>query len=223
MSLSRVNPAGWGTNNKLTSSQANAMDLNATYAVDKRSGQTDTLSSQVSVNGGLAFTSSALVTYDGATSVEFSPPVYVWRAVTTPIVAAPAVLSGFPLAQVPLGGRAYQILRVSQGSILMAVKATVYSTCTSLPTTKMELQLCALDVTGATGITVLQSVYDPSPSLAAYQTAHQILLVAGNTIDNTSWLYYLYLTPETGGGAAADVWECSLINVAVGSIDLTGM
>lgn len=41
--ISRVNPSSFGTGDKFTSSQANAMDTNATYAADKRAGQTDTL------------------------------------------------------------------------------------------------------------------------------------------------------------------------------------
>lgn len=51
MTISRVNASGWGVGNKLTSSQANGLDLNGTYSLDKRSGQTDTLASVVSASG----------------------------------------------------------------------------------------------------------------------------------------------------------------------------
>lgn len=51
MTISRVNGAGWGVGDKLTSAQANSLDLNGTYALDKRSGQTDTLASVVSCSG----------------------------------------------------------------------------------------------------------------------------------------------------------------------------
>jgi len=43
MSISRVNGAGWGIGDKVTSTQMNGVDLNTTYALDKRAGQTDTL------------------------------------------------------------------------------------------------------------------------------------------------------------------------------------
>jgi hypothetical protein len=49
MSLTRVKPSGWVTNEKLTSAQINNVDINITYALDKRSGQTDTLASVITV------------------------------------------------------------------------------------------------------------------------------------------------------------------------------
>lgn len=51
MSISRVNGASWGAGDKLTSAQANSLDTNVTYALDKRSGQTDTLESVVTHTG----------------------------------------------------------------------------------------------------------------------------------------------------------------------------
>ena len=51
MALTRTNPATWGTGDKLTSGQANAIDINVTSALDKRAGQTDTLSSVVTATG----------------------------------------------------------------------------------------------------------------------------------------------------------------------------
>lgn len=47
MTISRVNPSNWGSGDKLTSTQANNLDINGASALDKRSGQTDTLSSLV--------------------------------------------------------------------------------------------------------------------------------------------------------------------------------
>lgn len=51
MSISRAKPAGWGIGDKLTSAEQNQVDTNTTYALDKRSGQTDTLESVVSCSG----------------------------------------------------------------------------------------------------------------------------------------------------------------------------
>ncbi len=41
MTIPRINPVGWGVGDKLTSAQANGMDINATYAVDNRSYSAD--------------------------------------------------------------------------------------------------------------------------------------------------------------------------------------
>jgi hypothetical protein len=51
MSISRVKSPDWGLNEILTSAQANALDTNVTNALDKRSGQTDTLASVVTESG----------------------------------------------------------------------------------------------------------------------------------------------------------------------------
>lgn len=53
MAISRVKPGGWATYEQLTSTQLNSLDTNFTYVLDKRSGQTDTLESDVSVTGDL--------------------------------------------------------------------------------------------------------------------------------------------------------------------------
>lgn len=47
MSIPRVKPANWGIGDKLTSAEQNELDTNVTYALDKRSGETDTLESIV--------------------------------------------------------------------------------------------------------------------------------------------------------------------------------
>lgn len=49
--ISRVYPSGWGVGEKLTSAQANALDVAITGALDKRAGQADTLSSVVQAAG----------------------------------------------------------------------------------------------------------------------------------------------------------------------------
>jgi len=72
MTIARIKSPGWGANEKLTSGQQNALDINTTYALDKRAGQTDTLSSVITVasGGALSFAlGSSFVTIAGATSV----------------------------------------------------------------------------------------------------------------------------------------------------------
>jgi hypothetical protein len=51
MTIARVKPANWGIGDTLTSADLNAVDTNATYALDKRGGQTDTLASVVTLAG----------------------------------------------------------------------------------------------------------------------------------------------------------------------------
>lgn len=53
MSITRSKLGGWGVGEKLTSSQANALDINVTNALDKRTGQSDTLASTVSLTGAI--------------------------------------------------------------------------------------------------------------------------------------------------------------------------
>jgi hypothetical protein len=45
MTISRVKPATWGSGEKLTSAQMNGVDVNTTYALDKRAANTDTIES----------------------------------------------------------------------------------------------------------------------------------------------------------------------------------
>lgn len=74
MSISRVKSAGWSTNEKLTSAQMNAVDVNSTYALDKRSGQTDTLSSVITIASGgqLSFASGSSITSASGSTFTFA-------------------------------------------------------------------------------------------------------------------------------------------------------
>jgi hypothetical protein len=49
--ISLVKPGGWAVNEKLTSAQVTAIDQNTSFALDKRVGQTDSLLSEIEVNG----------------------------------------------------------------------------------------------------------------------------------------------------------------------------
>lgn len=51
MTIARVYSAGWGVGEKLTSAQQNSLDINTTYALDKRAGQGDFLASVVQATG----------------------------------------------------------------------------------------------------------------------------------------------------------------------------
>lgn len=59
MTILRINVIGWGIGDMLTSAQANGLDLNGTYALDKRVGQTDSLQSVVHLTGAGRFYQAA--------------------------------------------------------------------------------------------------------------------------------------------------------------------
>lgn len=95
MTISRVKPAGWGTNETLTSTQATALDVNTVSALDKRSGQTDTLSSTVTVAAAFAFSVaqpfgvaapafSTTLNLDFSTANVFTIPVATGNTTITP-------------------------------------------------------------------------------------------------------------------------------------------
>jgi len=67
MTITRVKTAGWATNEKLSSAQQNAMDINVTNALDKRLSQTDTLASNVTVAG-----SGAKINWNTGTQANFN-------------------------------------------------------------------------------------------------------------------------------------------------------
>lgn len=65
MSISRIKPSGWAPNEELTSVQMTDVDINTSYALDKRAGQTDTLSSTVTMASGSSLTLSSGSTLTG--------------------------------------------------------------------------------------------------------------------------------------------------------------
>lgn len=68
MTIARVKPANWGIGEKLTSAQQNQLDTNVTYALDKRSGQTDTLESIVTETGAGRITTASIIGADANTT-----------------------------------------------------------------------------------------------------------------------------------------------------------
>lgn len=81
MTITRVKPLGWSLNEKLTSAQMNDVDENATNALDKRSGETDTLSSAITMASGsginvssvarIIFESGSILTTQSGATVTF--------------------------------------------------------------------------------------------------------------------------------------------------------
>jgi len=67
MAITRVKTGGWKYGDNLTSSQLNDLDTNVTYGLDKRVGETDTLSSDVTVDGSLTFNAGSSLILDPST------------------------------------------------------------------------------------------------------------------------------------------------------------
>lgn len=82
MSISRANGSGWGIGDTLTSAQANAIDTNTTYAVDKRSGQTDTIQSVVTCSGAGRIIPSYTAGADADTTYALSGGISIINATT---------------------------------------------------------------------------------------------------------------------------------------------
>lgn len=94
MTLSRTKPGGWTYAEVLTSTQISAIDANIENALDKRSGQTDTIESDLTVNGDIDFNGTVQVDgYMTVTSTIFmnganfaGPMIYPVKAVTSDYV-----------------------------------------------------------------------------------------------------------------------------------------
>lgn len=79
MTIVRVNTIGWGVGDKVTSAQLNAMDINGTYALDKRSGQTDVLQSIVTLAVAGRFVQGATNTPNADASYAMSGQILYMR------------------------------------------------------------------------------------------------------------------------------------------------
>ena len=80
MTISRANPNGWKFGDTLTSVQANIIDTNTTYGLDKRSGQSDTLGSNIVVTGNMSIATGASWNISNPSSVYISSGTLVTGA-----------------------------------------------------------------------------------------------------------------------------------------------
>lgn len=90
MSIDRVKPENWAFAETLTSTQLNQLDTNAASALDKRSGQTDTLASDITVSGDIDFDASTLT---GEVSATLSSSTITLASSSTLTSNGPVVLS----------------------------------------------------------------------------------------------------------------------------------
>lgn len=122
MSIVRVNGASWGIGDELTSAQMNGVDLNTTYCLDKRSGQTDTLESIVSAAGAgrivdlLAAGANAATSYTIATARQIRVGDGAVTANRTYTLSATGAVSGDRLTIFCLSDFNYTITVLDQAS-----------------------------------------------------------------------------------------------------------
>src|SRR5688572_24244452 len=88
MTISRAKPAGWGVGDKLTSSEANTIDINTTKALDKSSGATDTLESNVACSGAGRIRKSYVVGADANTTYTLAGGNSIIDAASATLTAA---------------------------------------------------------------------------------------------------------------------------------------
>lgn len=89
MTIQRTKSPDWAANEVLTSDQMNAVDTNITHALDKRSGQSDTLGSTITMTSGSGF-----LVGSGASLQFDSDSGFIVGTGTTFIVASSAAFSG---------------------------------------------------------------------------------------------------------------------------------
>lgn len=122
MTITRVNGASWGIGDELTSAQMNGVDLNTTYCLDKRSGQTDTLESIVSAAGAgrivdlLAAGANAATSYTIATARQIRVGDGAVTANRTYTLSATGALAGDRLTIFCLEDFNYTITVLDQAS-----------------------------------------------------------------------------------------------------------
>jgi hypothetical protein len=126
MSITRVGP--WALGDKLTSTQANNVDLNATYAVDKRSGQTDTLESVVTCSGAGRLIPTYEVGADADTTYALSSGISVINASSGLTANRAYTLSNTGAAQgdmvMVLGGATYDLTVKNNAGTTLIVLGT---------------------------------------------------------------------------------------------------
>ena len=72
MAFTRVNPFGWFKSDTLSSAQSNQLDTNISNAIDKRTGQTDTISSTITVDGYFTFETGSVLNIQDPTAVTIN-------------------------------------------------------------------------------------------------------------------------------------------------------
>lgn len=135
MSLVRVNGAGWSLGASFTSAEANGIDINVTNALDKRSGQTDTLASIVTCSGAGRLIPTYIAGADSNTTYTLSTGISIINASTGLTAAREYTLSNTGAAAgdsvTVLAGTQDVTVKNAAGTALIVLGATSSGTNSS--------------------------------------------------------------------------------------------
>ena len=140
---------------------------------------------------------------------------------TTRIVSCPPSISAANASKWSLGGNGSLSLQTVGGVVEWQINAgdaphgvTIQNVIVSLaptpgrgglPATMPKVEFLQLPH-GSPNPTVISSIFDPSASLAVYETAHDIMTASlGQTIDRTLYTYWVRFTAESGANSLSNV------------------
>jgi hypothetical protein len=225
MSLSRVKPIGWTLGDKLTSAEANQIDINVSNAVDKVGG--DTITGSIAAIGGVAIGAGGLTLAPGAPFVQdqlatYNPPKTITVVYSvSEIVVAYYVGSGsppsgglYPLHGGVQGARtisgfppsmALKLPRPFQGSTIASAEIgyRVSVGRTALPTSFASISLVRRTI-NPLGTDLSQTLHTaanypfPGGTLAAYKTASTLSFACttNNVVDVDAYNYFAIIIDE---------------------------
>lgn len=213
MSIDRVKPENWAFAETLTSTQLNQLDTNAASALDKRSGQTDTLASDVTVSGDLAFDSSVI---SGSIAATLTSSTLTLASSSTLTANGPVVLSS--TSTVSKNGQSAKLL--CGASIVETSSAqTLVSPVTSVDITGASVSLSSCSIGDVVIIDARIPVY--TDTVSGTQNVRVVVVDGPEAIEFP--LGNTYVVKETVDGFVANI--NTMYTVTIGGslqVKLTG-
>lgn len=232
MATSITKPSGWAVNEKLTSAQMTAVDINAGSGLDKRTGETDTLDSTISVTGTISadVTDAIVVANGGSIGVESGGLIDVktggqllLSGTNKVSLASRSVtrkmgmfhpddptqwtnIDGFFQTDTTSAAIAWVDLDLPHNSTLTALSVSVSagSGHGGLPAVMPAIR--AYQMTDSDSVAITVSTSDTSASVGAFQSTHSISVSGLSVlIDRSTSRYALRFTSESGLNAADDL------------------
>lgn len=217
MTITRSNPGGWALNQTLTSAQQNALDINVTNALDKRTGQSDTSLCVTTISNPGSLTIDTL-TLTGANKVllasrtqnrvmEFQGPwaagaVWVRSAIGNPF-------GGLWQTNANTSDTLYVPVHVPNGVLITSVAIWVQGAASGAAT-KGTANLWKQPYNGS--IAVSQGSQLDTAAGAAYTNPHAVTINGlGVTVDKTANMYLASMSSESGAGASFPSYFFSVV------------
>lgn len=204
MTIARVNPGAWVTNDQLTPAQINGIDVNTTLAPDFVAGGTYTPSATVNVGGsGITLSGTSRLLYASRSLVRIQAPLS-WA--TDPVRWTTQNLTGSNSWKnvSAVGGAVatlYWGVRAPNGQTITQVRMRVrnLSETATVAASKMQVQLGYYDFTTDADVLIGSAGVDPSTTQAQVIAFHWVSQSGlTHTVDNTSRSYYVVTRSEFG-------------------------